>query len=76
MVERRKRKSRRKIDTMSGLIERQRHILQRMAWERAKGELNGLIALCEGPDKYCPLIVSRIQDAILVVENLLGEGQK
>jgi hypothetical protein len=50
--ERRIRKSRRKVDTMNGLIERQRRILQRMAWERAKGELNGLIALCEGPDKY------------------------
>ena len=54
----------------------QKGLLQRMVWERAKGELNSLIAICRTTPvtEHCRQIESRVADAITIINQLMEEG--
>lgn len=55
----------------------QKVLLQNMAWERAKGELNSLIAICHTTPvtEHCRQIESRVADAITVINNIMEKEE-
>lgn len=51
----------------------QKEMLQKMAWERAKGDINGLIAICttEPVTEHCRIIENKAIDLILSLDSLM-----
>lgn len=77
MADRRKANRRETIETNEPL-KTQKSMIQKMLWERAKGELNGMIAVCRtGPiTEHCIILENKVQDLIMSMESVVYNWQK